>query len=354
MTLLERWGYSHIDRYLEKDSRLWSRLSLRQMNFTADIISFFIGFSDTLVIVLADITLFSDLDYLLSSYSLIGLLIFLNTVLVALEFWLLFHLGFYVVSRYIKIISCQHLSATSIPKEVVLSLVRAVLELNEPEIKRFGLNPYKAQKKHYWFSLILYKSKVILSNALGKLIARKLLARIGFRSYAPLIATLITGIWDAWIQHSVLQEVRFRIAGRLYVLLLLNEFEHHQPTSHLLEIIIRILAIRIESYGSYNVNLDFLLVRLVGITSTPIKQINKVFVLESLEEKLSTLNPIEKQICQQITVALIAFKSGKILPLEHELMALFDIDDSCLKEQKHNFNTLSVTLEKSLFHLKGI
>ncbi len=337
MTILERWGLFYINRHVNSKACFLKRISTQSLTRIAIVLSFVIGFAITLLIVLADLTIFSDLAQVFSSGKLLSLLIAINVVLVGLEFWLLFHLSFYVVACYIANINDHQ----CISKKVKASLVRAVLELNEPKIERFGLNPYRQINKHYWLTLVLYKAKVLISNALAKLVARKILTRVGLRSYAPLIATLITGAWDAWIQGAVLKEVRFRISGRLYVLKLLANIHAGQRTPMYIETVIRLLALRIEYYGSYNVNLDYLIVALDKQMDGSVKDFPDLFDYQLLKDSYAQLSSEEQHDCRNIMAHLMAFKCKKLSNNELALGRIFSLTMDDVKRIKQHYEALA-------------
>jgi len=336
MKILENWGLYHINRYLNANNHLFSRLSLQQVTKIAIGISFVVGFLITLMVVIADILFFAELSQVLASARLLLFFVLLNIGLIVIEFWLLFHIGFQIVARYILILEKHYPVDQTLKK----SLVRAVLELNEPYIKRFGLNPYRHLNKHSWLKILLYKTKVILSNFIAKLIARKVLSRVGLRAYAPLISTLITGWWDAWIQKAVLTEVRFRLSGRLYAVRLLDAVHSASPRQDWLEVLIRLVAVRIELFGTYNINLDYLITRLDRSLVVSTSELADLFDIERLQALYSRLPRIEQDKLAEIACLLIAFKQSKLSKQESDLLLFFNVDHESFKQTKQQFNQL--------------
>jgi len=356
MNILERWGLYHINRYMGANTYLLHRLPLQQLTRIAIIISFVIGFVITLIVAIADIIFFPELGLVLSSPKLLLFLLLLNLGLIAIEFWLLFHIGFQVVARYISALSYPQLENPQsespqlenqqfegqpfIDQQLKISLVRAVLELNEPKVERFGLNPYRKVTKHYWLKILLYKSKVILSNFVAKLIARKLLSRLGLRAYAPLISTIITGWWDAWIQSAVLKEVRFRLSGRLYAIRLTTAVQSASPTQEWLEALLRLVAVRIELFGQYSINLDYIIIQLEQQITGSVKDLTDLFDIKRLQSIYLKLSAREQEKLSHIACLLLAFKHRKLSQEETELLAIFNIDKQCVEQAKEQFNQL--------------
>ena len=340
MKLLERWGIFHINRYLQSNSFLLSYVSFQHVTKAAVILSFMIGFLITLLIVAADILLFPESSGLIYSAKYFLVLGAINIGLISIEFWLLFHIGFQAIVRYINEIK----PLQSLDRDVKASLVRAVLELNEPVTERFGLNPYRRKKKHYWFLLVLYKIKVVLSNAVAKIITRKLLSRMGLRTYAPLISTIITGWWDAWVQQTVLKEARFRLSGRMYSIRLINTLKEKQHGSDYLEALIRLVAVRVELFGLYNINLDYLIIELERHFPNSVSGLVDSFDINLLKNACAKLSVTEKNMLADAACNLLAFKRTSLSRDETELLNLFNINRDVMKSRKQSFNELLVSV----------
>lgn len=336
MNLLERWGFYHITRYCEYE---FFKSDFKLTKFSKIIIhlSFLVGFSITLVTASLEIIFFSDLLQILNSPKLLVFFLLTNIGLVLIEFWLLFHLGFMAVAFYINLIgSKSHLS-----KQLKFSLVRALLELNEPNLQRYGINPYE-HKKQYVFQILIYKLKVILSNVVAKLIARKLLARLGLRYYAPLIATLITGFWDAWVQNKVLREARFRLSGRIHANKLLSELEKKSLDEMELESIFRMVSVRFYLYGEFNVNLDYLLMKIASDYALEVQGLSEIQNIDSFFVLFEKLDTKKSLWMKSQLMYLISYKSGKPNEIERQFVKRMKIDDFQIEKIQNKFNNLSI------------
>ena len=330
--LLEAWGVYHVNRYL--NSKALPLVSFFSGNSrSAAVISFIIGFSAAFITAIADIFFLPKL--LTDSYNIIVILVCINLAVVFIEFWMLFHISFQMIAKYINNINKRE----HFDNEVKQSLVRAVLELDEPKIMRFGLNPYRYQKKHYLFVLIVYKIKVIMSNFIGKIIIRKLLSRVGLRSYAPLISTIITGWWDLWVQNSVLKEVRFRLFGRLSVLELCDQLKNYDYSNHYFETFIRITAVRTELFGCYNINMDYLINQLNLSYNGSIIDIYGLYHPELMADAFNQCTEEEQKKLSDMSILLLSLKRSKLLPAEHDFMQTLNIKEARVMEKKESYNT---------------
>jgi len=312
-------------------------LPLKYVTKTAIILSFFIGFFLTLLVAIADIYLFSDLVAVISSAKLLSLLILINAVVIAIEFWLLFHVGFQVVAVYVLKLEQK----LQLDHNVKASLIRAVLELNEPNSQSFGLNPFRGKKKYYWITLLFYKFKVILSNVISKVIIRKLLSRSSLRIYAPLISTIITGWWDAWVQSAVLKEVRYRLSGRLYIVNFINNINQQELGPYSLESLIRLVAVRIELFGDYNNNLDYFIVQIDRCFPDSVRQTDKLFDIKLLKNSYQKCSIAEQTMIADVACHIILLKNRKLSIEEKSLLDFFNITDAMIEQQRNSHNSIN-------------
>jgi hypothetical protein len=335
---LENWGLSTVNRYLTSRQFFFLKVPFKYVTKIAITFSFFIGFLLTLLIVIADIFIFNDLSVVFSSAKLVIMLLVINIVVIALEFWLLFYIGFQVVAVYILMIDKNQL----LDNQVKVSLIRAVLELNEPSNQNFVLNPYRKKEKYYWVMLIFYKIKVILSNAIGKVVVRKLLSRSSFRLYAPLVSTVITGWWDAWVQSAVLKEARYRLSGRLYIIGYIKEVTSNKEIApDYLETLIRLLAVRIDLFGSFNNNLDYFITEIECYFPNSISQLPDLFDINLLKTSYLKLSLLEQNSLSDVACHIIILKYNRLSSEEKNLLELFKIKNSMVSYQKEKYNSIN-------------
>lgn len=322
---LETWGVYCIDNYINSNSFLFSTISSEKITKIALWLSFLVGFIATLITVLLDIIIIGDQSLVSLAPLVLATIALVNVLVIALEFWLLFHIGFIVTARYLRDVEQQQSLAVDIRK----MLVRAVLELDQPAPKKsFGLNPYRKRSNHYWLLLALYKVKVLFSNVLAKVLLKKLIGRGGARAYVPLISTLITGFWDAWVQASVLKEVRLRISARLYILDVINTLKQSNLSQDYIETLARMVAVRIELFGDYSANLDYLLNQIELHYSGSVENQDMLFESSLFFDRYKKLSAIEQKNISKIASRLIVLKRSKLSEEEHKLLEMLDIKAS--------------------------
>jgi hypothetical protein len=134
--------------------------------------------------------------------------------------------------------------------------------------------------------------------------------------------------------------VRFRISGRLYVLKLLADIHSGHRTLMYIETVIRLLALRIEYYGSYNVNLDYLIVALDKHIDGSVKDFPDLFDYQQLTDSYAQLSPEEQGDCRNIMAHLMAFKCKKLSHNELNLFMIFSLTMDDVKRIKQHYETL--------------
>lgn len=248
---IEQWGIRRVEKHLNHRQPLFKRISDKRLCQLCVGLSFLIGFITTFVIVAFEIYLELLGENWLAWDNLIKLLI-INIVFIGLELFLLFEIGFITTALLINRASAKN----HFCDKMTASLVRAVMELSEPIENIHGIKPYKELSKFRYIKVALYSGKDILSNFLIKAVLQKSISRSSVRVYIPLISTLITGFWDAWVQHKALREVRLRISARIYVL---NQVIIHQqkPVSMTYRTaLLRSIAVRQSYKQESDINLE--------------------------------------------------------------------------------------------------
>jgi hypothetical protein len=322
---LEIWGVYYIDKYINNNRFRFPGILPEKVTKIAIGLSFLIGFIATLITALFDVIIIANQSLLSTDLVVVATMVLVNIVVIALEFWLLFHIGFIVTARYIYEAEQQKVLGIDIRK----TLVRAVLELGEPAPeKSFGLNPYRKRSKHYWLLLVLYRVKVLFSNIIAKVLLKKIIGRGSARSYVPLISTIITGFWDAWVQASVLEEVRLRISARLYILDIIKTLKQSNPGQQYIKTLARMVAVRIELFGDYNANLDYLLNQIESLFAGAVSDQEQLFNVNLLLEQYGKLSDHEQKNILQIIRRLMVFKRGLLSKEEKNLLKVLDINIS--------------------------
>ena len=93
-------------------------------------------------------------------------------------------------------------------------MVRAAMELPNPPDKDPYINPLRdASKWRLMLGVIIYKGKIMVSNALAKVLVRKIFIRGAARAWLEFVAVPVTAGWNALVCFWVLREARVRAMG---------------------------------------------------------------------------------------------------------------------------------------------
>ena len=262
MKILEDWGTKKIQifyKYLQKNPTKFTSAtelfkSKKLIYFSA--IAFMIGFVLTIPIIYIELKfdIFNIDDMNMEN---ILFYVFIFTVLVFFEFYLLFLLGFHMIAYYIY--NFYHINnrvmSDVTEKEFLGMLSRTIMELPEKSEEKYNIGHHKNQNVDLIAIGILYKLKVVVSNLLLKLLARRVLARTAFRLYTPYIAAVGTGVWDAIIFYKTIKHSQYKIMVRYTILLLLDRKKDELMKSEN----VKAILLRYHHYSEYNNNFDFLL-----------------------------------------------------------------------------------------------
>ncbi|PHZ60360.1 hypothetical protein CRG86_004445 [Photobacterium leiognathi] len=249
---IESWGLKRVERYLPITQSIFSTINDKRLCQLCVALSFFIGFITTFFIVSFEIYLELLGENWLALDNLLKLA-FVNLIFIGLELFLLFEVGFITTAILINRASEKY----QFCDKMKASLVRAVMELSEPVENIHGIKPYKKFSKFRYIKVALYTGKDILSNFVIKAILQKSISRSSVRVYIPLVSTLITGFWDAWVQQKALSEVRLRISARVYVLNQLAELEAKEMSQAYITALLRLIAVRQSYKQECDVNLEY-------------------------------------------------------------------------------------------------
>ncbi|OBU33426.1 LBF_2804 family protein [Photobacterium phosphoreum] len=320
---IEQWGICRVEKHLSRKQPLFTRISDKRLCQLCVGLSFLIGFMTTFVIVAFEIYLELLGENWLAWDNLIKLLS-INIVFIGLELLLLFEIGFITTALLINRASAENHFCS----KMTASLVRAVMELSEPIENIHGIKPYKELSKFRYIKVALYSGKDILSNFLIKAVLQKSISRSSVRVYIPLISTLITGFWDAWVQQKALREVRLRISARIYVL---NQISRHQqkPVSMTYRTaLLRSIAVRQSYKQECDVNLELFYDEIYKQAPLILTDIESPTLLL---QSLSQLNPTEYNDVIDILTTLLFFRH-RLTANEKKLLAQCGI----IQQQKIN------------------
>ena len=227
-------------------------------------IAFLIGFSLTVPIIWLELQ-FDIFNLDTVEFGKIAIYLFVLIVLVTLEFYLLFILGFYTIAYYIyhlkhiEEIESQHLKQT----EFLALFARVVMELPEHDTPKHTIEYHQLSNINIATFTVVYKLKVVVSNFFLKFIMKRILVKSSFRVYTPYIATLGTGLWDAIVFYKTIKHSQYKVMVRYTIDYLLL----HKKALLLKDVNIRAILNRYYYYGEYSNNLDYLLNQLLQSTN---------------------------------------------------------------------------------------
>jgi len=300
---IEQWGYNQVQHSLQFPHVLFSRIPHQYLTNTSILLSFIVGFLTTLVIVSFEIYLTISGNNWFEPLVLLQIIL-INGIFIGLEFYLLFKIGLASTAQYIRHISNEYHCCD----EMKRALVRSALEISEPKMNKYGIQPYREQSKIRYLHIAIYSGKDIISNFVIKAVLKKYLSRSSVRIYIPLISTLITGFWDAWVQMKSLRDVRLKLDSRIYAIKLLRQQKNSSVSAEFLEVLIRLIAVRLSYKQERDVTLEYLLDELQHFPSVDFNRQNDIDDPQLLKQSFSHLNENELRSIKTITVNLFKFK----------------------------------------------
>ncbi|TGM87052.1 hypothetical protein EHQ99_00710 [Leptospira bouyouniensis] len=230
--------------------------------------SFWIGFFPSITFVYLSLYLpaFSFSSFPSLSYQ--GLFGFLSllTIVTVLEFYLLFRLGFYLSYQMAKAADVELADEPELITPIPGMMARLVLEIPDPRIRLYGIDPYKhLNERALFFRTILYKSKVFLSNIIAKLLLKVILGRTSLRFFIEYISGPITGLWDSVTTYLILFELRKRIITRKLADSILHQIKSEDRNPKLIESVLRSVALSIVYTKTFHPNFEYLLFGLLSL-----------------------------------------------------------------------------------------
>ncbi len=260
-----------------------------------------------------------------------------------LELWVLFRLGLWASAKLVLALAVAGPATAAARRHPAsYALCRAVLEIPEPDLRPFELDPAKHLRRESQILLLIgYRLKVAGSNFVAKMLLGRFLTRAGLRGWAPFLAAPITGIWALWVMRKVLREVRFRLMGRLAAAALADWAEglaDTRPEWH--RALLLLIGNRITLFGEYNLNLDALLTRLHERFGAAGEGVDG---LDDWPAFLATFRALDGQAqarLRQVAALLFAFKRPRLSRLECARLADLGLSEAAVAATKDRFVAL--------------
>ena len=252
----------------------------------------------------------------------------------SLHYWLIFG-GVTLVAAMLEILFIYHSSLKAVhsiaktcdaslikdyrnDEALTLSLVRAALEIPNPADSDQYIDPLKNTPRWRLIGIsILYKVKVMASNVLAKIIARKLILRGATRAWLNFLAIPITALWNALVCYWITKQAIIRSLGPAYI-------EETLPTliknPEIHECAQRALACCITASGDIHPNHQYMLQRLRSMTDLIVKEAPAS--TEILLEKSQQLTKQDQQVITQV-LSIAIMIDGKINKEELQLYQIY-------------------------------
>ncbi len=196
-------------------------------------------------------------------------------VMSVIEFILLFYITVICVVRFAEetgngpdeMNRPLYLGSDSLPN----LLSRAALEIPDPVYQFLGIDPTRLVPRNTLLIIgILYKLKVMATNAVAKLVLMRLVGNSVMRLSVAYVAVVITGFWNAIVLWRVLRESRLRLAGHLLARFLTQDVVTPEKLRSMpplaREATVRAVANAVVLTQNYHPNMLLLLVRLCELT----------------------------------------------------------------------------------------
>jgi hypothetical protein len=231
------------------------------------IIAFLVGALTTAPTVLFEI-------YYKSSYTSLHYYLILGTVtliLLLIEVSILYWLGMRSSYTLTELIGYDERNRDNLPPEYDIKkiMVRSALELDDLTIQYLGLNLEKhVSKKWVLMGSLLYKTKIVLTSIVAKILLAKLFARHALRVSFVWVSVPVTAFWDAIVMYRVIKDTRLRLFGYHLSKYIIDEvlsdkvLDKYSP--HTVEGTIRAVSTMIVLAKNYHPNNIILLIRLTN------------------------------------------------------------------------------------------
>lgn len=234
---LEKWAQKKFHKLNEKQNNT-KILSPYFLIFLA----FLVGFIFSIPLVLIDmyysmpIEMFSSLWF--QKWGLVG---FWSVIASVIEMYLIFKISIYMVHKLTLQYGYDYKELTDsyiLGFDFLLS--RLVIGVEEPKVKLDGIDAYKYSNKYKTVAKkLLYKVRITLSNAITKILIRRVFIQNGVRINIEWVSAVVIGIWNAIALFLVYQKIKDILEDMKSID---NFFETSIEKTHNIEIYLRIVG----------------------------------------------------------------------------------------------------------------
>jgi hypothetical protein len=317
MSQLDSWAAKKIHFYFENGSGYSKAKAL--------FYSFMVGFLATLPIVYADNYLSTiypsnydeNITEFLIKWLYSGVVI---TVLSVIEIYLLYLIALKLFVQLYKDngIDKDEFFSDDFTYSFHAIMARVALESSEVPIKELDVELFRDKNKYmHHFKNLVYKLKIVFSNAIAKAFLRKLVVNSGARGLVNYIAAPITGFWDAMILYFVTNRMEFILKSSIKIdkFFANPELQKSIKSKRYQEILIRIVANAVSDEADYHPNYKHILKRLNASKwfDINVKKIENMHSTELLINEINLLDTNEKRdVLKFLDLVLSVSKKGKL------------------------------------------
>lgn len=197
-------------------------------------------------------------------------------------------------------------------------LARAALEIPDPVYRFMGIDPMRLVPQTTLIIVgILYKLKIVATNALAKLVLTRFVGNTIMRMSVAYISVFITGLWNAIVVLRVMRECRLRLAGSVLARFLAEEILTPERMGKMSETArigaIRVVANAVVLTQNYHPNMLVLLIRLSEVLG--IHEAGDYDDWEKLLDTFARVSESEREFLRDLLAIASAF-DGKLSGLE--------------------------------------
>jgi hypothetical protein len=238
------------------------------------------------------------------------------------EFYFLFYISLravHQVSRLVHLREHHHESLAGGLFAVRNILARAALEIQDPELRILGIDPFKRiSRKNLIVLGLLYKGKIIASNLILKAVLRNVIGMEIFGVSILYVALPVEVFWNSVVIRKVIHEARLRVFGHALAGRIAEAVEHDGYLEKLSPAAkhgcLRAIGNAVVMTQNYHPNMVILLLRFQELLE--IREGDRFDDWESFLETLKSIPAPERFFLLDLLTVAAAF-DGKVSKLEH-------------------------------------
>jgi hypothetical protein len=234
---LEKWAYNKLQNLNKKT------LNIKANQYIFIGLAFFVGFFFSIPLVIIDIYYTGHIDWFSSLwFEKWGYILLASILGSMIEIYLVFRISIYMV-HYMTL--RYGYDFEKLTKSYILGyeflLSRLVVGVEEPSISIDGIDAYK--KQHFlkrFGKKLLYKIRITLSNAISKLLIRRVFIQNGIRVNIEWVSAFVIGFWNAMSVFLIYKKIKELLENMKRVDAYLLDFEKYDKKE--IEIFYRIIG----------------------------------------------------------------------------------------------------------------